>query len=67
MSEESERDGIFYVLAENAPTSSGCGGAAVVVIALEANVVKLAPRLLKVLLNQDGLSAEGTFEELRDR
>ena len=34
---------------------------------LEEMVVKLTPRLLMVLLDQDGLSAEGTLEELRDR
>ena len=35
--------------------------------ALEEIVVKLTPRLLMVLLDQDELSAEGTLEDLRDR
>ena len=35
--------------------------------ALEEMVTKLTPRLLMVLLDQDGLSAEGTLEVLRDR
>ena len=48
--------------AENMPTSLRCGERA-----LEEIMVKLTPRLLKVLLDQDGLRAEGTFEELRDR
>ena len=34
---------------------------------LEDMVVKLTPRLLMVLLDQDGLRAEGTLEELRDQ
>ena len=42
------------------------GVQAVVVIVLETIVVKLTPRLLKVLLDQDGHSAEGTLEELRE-
>ena len=35
--------------------------------ALEEMVIKLTPRLLMVLLDQYGLSAEGTLEALRDR
>ena len=34
---------------------------------LEEIVVKLRTRLLMVLLDQDGLSAVGTLEELRDQ